>query len=162
MRFHVEYSAKNGLGKPAVSLYLAGCDKLEKCQGCHNPEFWEPVNKDTTIILPTVIATLAYFVNFHQPRLAILGGEPLAPWNIEITETVFEKVKEAFPDVENILYTWRSLKEVNKLIDTTFIDYGVLGSFDPSKFKPDTLPSSSNQVVWDFNNNTKLKAIKLY
>ena len=37
-RYTIDYSLKNGLGHPSVSLYLSGCDNSDKCDGCHNKE----------------------------------------------------------------------------------------------------------------------------
>ena len=35
-RYFIDYSLKNGLGHPAISLYLTGFDNPVKCYGCHN------------------------------------------------------------------------------------------------------------------------------
>ena len=34
----IDFSLKNGLGHPSLSLYLPGCDIPIKCHNCHNQE----------------------------------------------------------------------------------------------------------------------------
>jgi len=64
-----------------VSLYMQGCPL--HCPGCHNPQTWNPqggievdINKLVREIRDAISA------NGIERNFSILGGEPLAPYNI--------------------------------------------------------------------------------
>lgn len=85
-----------------VSLWLQGCP--HRCNGCHNPETWEaslgkPFTKqEEQEILRSIDA------NNTQRNFAILGGEPLAPYNIDTSIHISELVKDKFPNIK--IYIW--------------------------------------------------------
>lgn len=43
---------------------------------------------------------------------SILGGEPLAPQNLELTKTVISKVRQEYPDILIYLWTGYTYKEL--------------------------------------------------
>lgn len=86
-----------------VSLWLQGC--LHKCKGCHNPETW---NKDRGIEVDEEELTKqvleAISANGIKRNFSLLGGEPLAPYNVDYSLKIVTLVKEKYPDIE--IYIW--------------------------------------------------------
>lgn len=123
-------------GAPGVSLsfFVQGCPI--QCPGCHNQETWdfdggrEFTNKTLDSIINGLVA------NGIKRTFCVMGGEPLCPENLFLTDLVMTAVKEKYPDIQIYLwtgYTYEHLKEdndshlqhilsmVNVLIDGPFI-----------------------------------------
>lgn len=164
-RYLFDYNLKNGLGHPAISLYLTGCDKLVKCKGCHNQEMQESSKEDYNIgdMILELDQLLFKFIQFHDKiYVAILGGEPLAPYNQEITLAISKHVKENYPDAIIVLYTWRGLGSNSPYsMFLEYVDYAVCGGYYSELHQENIIPSSSNQFIYDFANNEIIKPIKL-
>jgi len=167
MRYIIDYNLKNGLGKPAISLYLTGCDKPIKCKGCHNYELQEKSEKDydINIIINKIENDYKRAKEFNEnTTLVFLGGEPTAKYNIDIVYKVSKYFKEKYKNIPTILYSWRTLEELANEVDIEkikYIDYGVLGAYNEDLHVNNTLPASTNQYIYDFNNKCKLKPIDL-
>ena len=165
MRYVLDYNLKNGLGHPSVTLYLQGCDKKVKCEGCHNWEMQEENKDDYDIeeIAKNVISDLEQSKPFNKELwLTILGGEPLADYNREITKRISAIVKEHFNSVKIVVYSWRYLSDIDSENLWEYmenIDYGVLGDFQMKNLIKNTLPSTTNQYIYDFKNKCKMKPI---
>lgn len=158
-RYIIDFSLKNGLGNPSVNLYLKGCDKPLKCEGCHNWEMQEIdySNFDMQYLINQLKVNIETSKLFHKdPWLCILGGEPLADSNIGITNYVCEEMKRLFPELKIVVYSWHEPTELPN------VDYGVLGAYDKLFHVKHCLPSSTNQYIYDFNNKQKLGSIKLF
>lgn len=132
-----------------VSLWTQGCPF--HCEGCHNPETWD-VNGG--IEVPTDIKgriVKAISTNNIKRNFSILGGEPLAPWNLQFVEEIVTAVRAAYPHIKIFLwtgYTLEALKEkndnhINSILDK--IDVLIDGPFVLSQ-RDITLPlrGSSN------------------
>lgn len=161
-RYIIDYSVTNGLGKPAISIYLSGCDKLVKCKGCHNWEMQEESENDYDIeqLKEELDTEISNFKVFHKSlRIAILGGEPLAKYNRDITLELLKYIKEKYEDAITILYSWRDVGQIGE--SKNYLDFGVLGGYEESLHQDNTLPASSNQRVWNFNTNSEEQAILL-
>lgn len=166
MRYALDFSTKNGLGKPALSIFLSGCDRPNKCENCHNPELWEPSQESyENLILDLEQACNIFQRLYRTVRVAIIGGEPLASYNKLLTYTIAKYVKDNYMNSEVILYSWRSLElihandTIKNLLD--YIDYGVLGAYDKNLHEDNTIPASSNQYIYDFKRSIRLPSIKL-
>lgn len=159
--YSVDLSLTNGLGKPAVSIYYSGCDIPVKCRECHNSELWN--KQDTKIEYDELIRIIKEFNTFHYSDeliVSFLGGEPFAPYNRNSVIEVSKRLKEDFPKVKTIVYSWRLPEQVeDEWIEN--IDLGVLGQFDIRELREDYLPASSNQVIYDFNKKEVMPAIKI-
>ena len=126
-RYVISYSLKNGLGNPSVDLYLTGCDKPVKCEDCHNWEIQEESKEDYNIDVikeELKVAIKQSQIFSSKLYLTVLGGEPLAKYNRDITEQIAEYVKNEFPEVTLVLYTWREIDEIDNF------DYAVIGGYD--------------------------------
>lgn len=118
----------------AVALYFQGCP--HHCKGCHNPETWDfngGMEIDREELIKTVMDSLTE--NGIKRNLSILGGEPLAPQNIDNVIYILSKIREQFKDIKILLWTGYSFKDikkdkqqkkilklVNKIIDGRYIE----------------------------------------
>lgn len=133
-----------------MSLWTQGCP--HHCDGCFNPETWNP-NKGHEFTETQVQFILENINAFNvQRNLAILGGEPLCPQNVDGVIALCKTFKEAYP--EKIIYIWTGYtveafndtqKEVFKYIDF-LIDGPFVKELKNLSLK---LRGSSNQRVID-------------
>ena len=144
----VDYDFNNGDGI-AVTLWVAGCP--HKCEGCHNPQLFNP-NIGTNDIEGTIAKIKKGLsdtrVNKH---LSILGGEPLAPYNIKGVVKVVREIRREFPDKEIWLWTGYQLDgldaEQRKVL--WCINYLIDGPFIKSKQVIGEWYGSSNQKIYE-------------
>lgn len=92
----------NGEGV-CVSFFVQGCP--HHCPGCFNEETWDfhggqPYTQDVKWDIIKAISANNITRNF-----SILGGEPLAPQNIEMTWEVVDAVRHAYPNITITLWT---------------------------------------------------------
>lgn len=111
-----------------ISLWTQGCP--HRCKGCHNPETWDfrgGKEIDKQELLKDILNHIN--VNGVLRNFSILGGEPLAPQNIEDTLYIINRVKEKFPDIKIFLWTGYLLKQlpINRLQN---IDVIIDGQFE--------------------------------
>ena len=85
-----------------VSLWVQGCP--HHCKGCHNPEQWDfdgGEYKNNDILLEEIYDAIS--ANGIQRNFSILGGEPLAPQNINDTYYILWKVKQRYPSIKTFV-----------------------------------------------------------
>lgn len=107
----------NGEGV-CVSLWVSGCPL--HCKGCHNPETWDP---DRGAEIPeNLIEKLkaAITKNGIKRNFSILGGEPLASYNINFVNKIIAEIRNAFPDIKIFLWTGYTIEELDS--NAEFID----------------------------------------
>lgn len=117
-----------------VTFFTQGCE--QHCPGCHNPETWDFNGgyEFTQATMDSIIAALK--ANGVQRNFCIMGGEPLHPQNIFLTDLIITEVKKRYPDIKIYLWTGYTYKElldrhekllynilenINVLIDGPFI-----------------------------------------
>lgn len=93
----------NGEGV-CVSLWVSGCPEPH-CFGCHNSEIWDfncgqAFTEDT---LGEIFSALT--ANGIQRNFSVLGGEPLAPQNIEKVAEITLRVRKKYPNLKIYLWT---------------------------------------------------------
>ena len=100
----------NGEGV-CVSFFVQGCP--HHCKGCFNPETWDfdggyEFNKGYTLnkILKAINA------NGIERNFNVLGGEPLATQNLELTHMVVEAVRLQYPNIKISLWTGYTMEEI--------------------------------------------------
>ena len=93
-----------------VTFFTQGCDR--HCPGCHNPETWdfEGGYEFTPKTLNDIIEALK--ANGVQRNLSIMGGEPLHPNNLFLTELVITEVRKVYPNIKIYLWTGYLYKEL--------------------------------------------------
>ena len=118
----------------SVSVWFFGCP--HRCKGCHNSELWEPNCMEETNE-KEVIDKVCSLINKNgvNRNLSILGGEPLASYNLENTKNLILEVRKKFPNIKIYLWTGyyyedldkknntinKILKNIDVLIDGPFI-----------------------------------------
>ena len=103
----------NGEGV-CVSLWVQGCP--HHCPGCHNSEQWnfeggKYINNQ--LLIEEIFTALTE--NGIQRNFSVLGGEPLAPQNINDTWEILWHVKRKFPDIKTYVWTGYTLEELYEL-----------------------------------------------
>ena len=115
-----------------VSIYLQGCP--HHCPGCFNPETWSfSGGKHWSEEAMDEVLTALTANGIHRD-LCILGGEPLCPENLPLTEMIATTVKSYYPEVKIYIWTgyvYENLRDpayerlwhsVDVLIDGPFIE----------------------------------------
>jgi len=152
----------NGHGV-CVSLFTQGCP--HHCPGCFNEETWDfrggqPYTPEVKWNIIKAISANNITRNF-----SILGGEPLAPQNIDMVWEIVDAVRHAYPDIEITLWTGYTYKELmvqpseNLLNILNNIDILVDGPFiEEEKDLSLQLRGSRNQHIWiKKDNNWEIK-----
>jgi len=138
-----------------TALFVSGCPF--HCDGCFNPETWDyGYGKEFTreALNNLLEATDKPYIS----RVSILGGEPLAPANLETVSLIIESLKKHFPEKRIWVYsgyTYESLNE-NQLRTISKADILVDGQF--MKEKKDLnlkFRGSSNQRIIDVQKTIK-------
>ena len=122
----------NGEGV-SVSLFLQGCPF--HCQGCHNPETWDPNGGkiwDWNDLINHIIELIS--ANGIQRNLSILGGEPLDTYDKrDFIKLLLKVIKIKFPNIKICLWTGYTYDELIKIINIgdifKNIDYLIEGPF---------------------------------
>lgn len=133
-----------------VSVYVSGCDL--HCKGCHNPQAqsFDYGEELTEELIQKII--LALNANGVMRKLCILGGEPLHPMNVPMTEYLIKRCKEVFHNLE--IYIWsgydyemlKNRKECNYILNTATC---LIDGLFVEELRDTTLPmrGSSNQNI---------------
>jgi anaerobic ribonucleoside-triphosphate reductase activating protein len=152
----------NGHGV-CVSFFTQGCP--HHCPGCFNEETWDfrggqPYTPEVKWNIIKAISANNITRNF-----SILGGEPLAPQNINMVWEIVDAVRHAYPDIEITLWTGYTYNELmvqpseNLLNILNNIDILVDGPFiEEEKDLSLQLRGSRNQHIWiKKDNNWEIK-----
>ena len=147
----------NGHGV-CVSFFVQGCP--HHCPGCFNEETWDfhggiPYSPEVKWEIIKAISANNITRNF-----SVLGGEPLAPQNIDMTWEVIDAVRHAYPHIEITIWTGYTYEELtlrpseNLLNILNTIDILVDGPFiEKEKDLSLKLRGSRNQRIWVRKNN---------
>ena len=147
----------NGHGV-CVSFFVQGCP--HHCPGCFNEETWDfhggvPYTPEVKWNIIKAIAA-----NNINRNFSVLGGEPLAPQNIDMTWEIIDAVRHAYPNIEIILWTGYTYEELmvqpteNLLNILNTINILVDGPFiEEEKDLSLQLRGSRNQRIWVKQNN---------
>lgn len=151
----------NGIGI-TMSLWTQGCP--HHCKGCFNEETWDFAGgklfgeEDLQYILSNID-------NFGIERnFAVLGGEPLAPSNVEGVIEVCRAVRERFPSKRIYVWTGYRIEDFNEiqLQILSYIDMLIDGPFDINKRNLSImLRGSSNQRIIDVGSTLQKKKLVL-
>ena len=141
-----------------VSFFVQGCP--HHCPGCFNEETWDftggiPYTPEVKWEIIKAISANNITRNF-----SVLGGEPLAPQNVDMTWEVIDAVRHAYPHIEITLWTGYTYEELvvrpeeNLLHILNTIDILVDGPFiEQEKDLSLQLRGSRNQRIWVKQNN---------
>lgn len=141
-----------------VSFWVQGCPL--HCKGCHNPSTWnfqeglEYTDHTKWEIIEAIGA------NGIQRNFSVLGGEPFALQNIDMTEEVISAVRQAYPNIKIFVWTGYTKEELAQRYFIQLehilgmIDVLIDGPFIQEQRNLDLkLRGSENQRVWVKENN---------
>ena len=149
MRWHsvVDYDFNNGNGI-GVSLWVCGCP--HKCKGCHNPQLFDPNQGH----MGHLSALDKIYKALDDPNidkhLSILGGEPLAPYNVKGVLEIVKAISEKYPKKQIWLWTGYEWDELNEEQMEVFkyVDYMVVGRFiEELKVRNEWFGSSNQKII---------------
>ena len=153
----------NGEGV-VVSFWTQGCE--HHCKNCFNKETWdfEGGKVYDRTIRQKVLDSIDK--NGIIRNFSVLGGDPLAPRNIDVTLDVVSAVRRKFPDIKIYLWTGYLFDEIEdektKFI-LHYIDILIDGKFEEDK-KDISLKmrGSTNQRIIDVKESLKENKVILY
>lgn len=126
-----------------VTLWVSGCPL--QCKGCHNSQLWDRnVGKEFTQKEMDKIIKLLN--NDYIRGLSILGGEPLAPYNIKDVVKVMQEVRKHYTYQEKDIWLWTGYNE-NELNIPDEIDVIICGRYKEDKKVDSKYFGSSNQKM---------------
>lgn len=135
-----DFDILNGDGL-RTTIWFKGCP--HRCEGCHNQGSWE-YDKNYHIDCDLVVETCK-----KSKKLSVLGGEPLAPFNIKEATRIVKKVKEEIPDCSIYLWTGYEWDEVKNKEIITYLDKIICGKFIKDKKCENPMYGSDNQYIVD-------------
>lgn len=113
-------------------MFVSGCEN--RCYGCFNPETWsrnngQPFTNETLVDLLTSIDTP------YCAGLSLLGGDPLASYNLNEVQHIVEEFRKKFgfsksiwmwtgyvfeDDIMNKGQRWDIVRQIDYLVDGPF------------------------------------------
>lgn len=135
-----------------TTLYTLGCPHM--CSGCHNEIL---KNKDYPEYDEFTVGELYVFLSELAERnqsnnFSIMGGEPLAPWNVEfIAQLLFHNtISEEF---NFCIYTGYDIDYVMKrgIYNAKYLKTGLYDSTKPTPKRDNFCLGSTNQTIYDEN-----------
>ena len=128
-----KYDMENSWKGASVSLWFNQCP--HSCRGCWNRKTWERderLYKDNEQVVQEVKENLGQGI-LQLNTLALLGGDPLSPKNIQDTIYIVKALKEWRPDLNVICWTGFTWEQVigSKLLSPIleYLDVLVDGRF---------------------------------
>lgn len=142
-----------------VALFVQGCNL--HCPNCFNQATWD-FQGGKEFDEWTRYKFLRIMNKDYIKRVSILGGEPLAPQNIEEVLYLMWDIKTKYPNKKIWLYSGYTIEEImndqqydnskNKILE--FADYLVVGRYvDKLKDLNLKFRGSSNQKIYKVNHN---------
>ncbi len=158
-----EFDLENDFGTGAVTAVFFNFCSFH-CKGCWNSETWERKEElymDDSKLSESVIQALKKYA--YKKDLALLGGDPLVPENVESTLWLIKEVKQQLPATKIGVWTgyrWERLIKKEKQVEALhYIDYLIDSPFILSKKVKLRRYGSYNQRVIDVQNSLKTHKI---
>lgn len=155
----MDVSNGEGVG---TALFVSGCPF--HCEGCFNPETWDyGYGKDFT--QKTLISLIEATDKPYISRISILGGEPLAPVNLETVSLIIESLKKRFPEKRIWIYSGYTYESLNKNQLRVIYKADILVDGQFIKEKKDLnlkFRGSSNQRIIDIQQTIKKSRLTLW
>ena len=155
----IDIANGEGIG---TALFVSGCPF--HCEGCFNPETWDyGYGKEFTqkTLISLIEATDKPYIN----RISILGGEPLAPVNLETVSLIIESLKKRFPEKRIWIYSGYTYESLNKKQLRVISKEDILVDRQFIKEKKDLnlkFRGSSNQRIIDIQQTIKGSRLTLW
>lgn len=104
------YDINNGPGF-RISLFVQGCPI--HCPGCFNPQTWD-LNGGKPYTQDTIDKIIELLDDEHISGLSILGGEPLAWYNVCHIGVLCKLIKEIYPNKSIWLWSGYTFDDINR------------------------------------------------
>lgn len=160
-----KYDMENSYKGASVSLWLNSCP--HHCPGCWNRETWErdeSLYQDNDRVVQEVKESLGQGI-FQLNTLALLGGDPLSPRNIQDTIYIVKALKKWRPDLNVICWTGFTWEQVigSKLLRPIleYLDVLVDGRFMIDRKVEGKKYGSDNQRAIDVQRTLSEGTIKI-
>lgn len=160
-----KYDMENSYKGASVSLWLNQCP--HSCSGCWNQQTWkrdESLYQDNDKVVQEVKESLGQGI-FQLNTLALLGGDPLSPKNIQDTIYIVKALKEWRPDLNVICWTGFTWEQVigSKLLKPIleYLDVLVDGRFMIDRKVEGKKYGSDNQRAIDVQRTLSEGTIKI-
>lgn len=147
-----KFDIANGDGV-RLSIFLSGCE--HKCPDCFSKSTWDK-NAGKEFTLETMEEIIHELSNPNIKGLSILGGDPLAPYNILTTLSIVTMVKSELPNKDIWLWTGYDFYDIissgiySLHIILNNIDVLIDGKFEQKNYDMNLkYRGSSNQRVID-------------
>ena len=158
-RFHKidECNMVNGVGI-RTAIWFAGC--AFHCRGCFNPVTWNP-NGGKEFNPEDKERVIRGVSNGFCDGVTLLGGEPLASYNLDDALELAKRTKELGKTVW--CYTGFTYEQVKGLEIMQYIDVLIDGRFEIDKFNPNLKwRGSANQRVIDVQSSLATDSLVLH
>lgn len=155
----LDFDINNGEGI-RVSLWVAGCP--HKCDGCHNKHYWDKtVGKEFTYKDSNKIIDL--LEKDISKDFSILGGEPLAPYNIDTVTELCKQIKFKYPNKNIWIWTGYQYDNFKSREIMKYIDVLIDGKFIKELYDSELKwRGSSNQRIIDVQKSLQQGKVVLY
>jgi len=110
----------------------------------------------TTNLTIVVLISVSDNINFIVDVVIIL----LLLQLLTVVTFLSNKIKSIYVDSIIIVYSWKRLDRISHEVYGS-IDYGVLGEYVKELHVENQLPSSTNQIIYDFKNHSIVDNINL-
>ena len=129
IRYIDGYDAINGFWGVATSVWFQGCP--HHCKGCFNPETWNEndVSVKTRNNIEVAEEILSELDRYFPKTLSILGGEPLAEYNVVDLLEILKHIKSKKNNLRIALWTGFEWEQVKDLEVVKYLDIIVTGKY---------------------------------
>ena len=109
-----------------VSLFVQGCHF--HCPNCFNQSTWD-FNGGKEFTIETMRHLIKLIDRPYIKRFTLLGGEPLAPENIETSKEILRVIKETYPNKQVWLFTGYVMENIPDKSILKYVDILVDGPY---------------------------------
>lgn len=148
---------ENALWGVSTSLWFNSCP--HRCIGCWNNETWDKdssLERDNQDIIEETLQALD---SLGLPKyLSLLGGDPLAPENLDDLLEILKGVKDVRPHTKVLCWTgyrYEALRSKKQKEVLSYIDVVIDGKFIEALKTEGKLFGSSNQRIIDIKETEK-------
>lgn len=133
-----DFDILNGEGL-RTSVWFKGCP--HRCKGCHNQSSWN-YDENYIIDVDKIIEICK-----KSKRLSLLGGEPLASYNINKATEIVSRVRKEVPECSIYVWTGYEWGDIKNNIITQYVNKFICGKYEEDKKCDNNMYGSSNQYI---------------
>ena len=147
----------NGVGMRTV-IWLSGCE--HHCKACFNPQTWHP-KSGKPFTLNTLKEVSEGLKDPFCDGLTLLGGEPLAEYNLSVSMELAKVAKDLGKTVW--CYTGHRFEKVKHLAIMKYVDVLVDGRFVVQQYNTNLKwRGSANQRIIDVQSSLSIDGVVLH